>query len=264
MVYTAAGGEYPPCGSFMQGEGRFLMASPMADVPEFDCMAESYEAEVAPWLKISGERREYFARARLVWLTRRLKQRGIRARHVVDFGCGTGGATPLFFEILGAESVLGLDVSPKSLAVAERDHGSARTRFALLEDYAPDEEADLVFCNGVLHHIPPAERRDSIHYVARCLKPGGAFALWENNIWNPVMKYNMCHAPIDRHAIPLTPPTARQLVRGGPFSVLTTDFLFFFPRALRPLRRVEPWLRTVPVGAQFLVLAVTPDRSEKT
>lgn len=239
------------------------MAPQAANAPEFDQMAENYEAEVAPWLKISGESREYFARERLVWLARRLERRGIRVRRVIDFGCGTGEATPLFFEILGAESVLGLDVSPKSLAVAERNHGSERTRFALLDDYVPDAGADLVFCNGVWHHIPPAERHDSLHYVGRCLKAGGFFALWENNIWNPVMRYNMRRASIDRHAIPLAPPTARQLVRGGPFSVLTTDFLFFFPRALRPLRRVEPWLRAVPMGAQFLVLAVKPDRAEE-
>lgn len=235
------------------------MVSLTADVPEFDHMAENYEAELAPWVKITGEQREYFAHARLAWLARQLERRRVRVRRVVDFGCGTGISTPLFFEMLNAESVLGLDVSAKSLAVAERDYGSNRVRFETLDEYVPDGQADLVFCNGVFHHIPLAERRGSIDYVARCLRPGGLFALWENNIWNPVVKYNMRRAPIDRHAIPLTPPAARNLVHAGQFSVLVTDFLFFFPRALQPLRRVEPLLHVVPLGGQFLVLAATRD-----
>lgn len=234
------------------------MALPTADVPEFDHMAENYEAEIAPWAKITGESRAYFARGRMVWLARLLERQGIQVRRVIDFGCGTGIATPLFFEVLGAESVLGLDVSVKSLAVAERDHGSSRARFEALDEYVPDGQADLVFCNGVFHHIPLAERRGSIDYVARCLRPGGLFALWENNIWNPVVKYNMRHAPIDQNAIPLTPPAVRQLVRRGGFTVLATDFLFVFPRALRPLRRVEPLLHHLPIGGQILVLSAKP------
>jgi SAM-dependent methyltransferase len=234
------------------------MASQTADVPEFDHMAENYEAELTPWVKITGEQREYFAHARLTWLARSLARRGIQVQRIVDFGCGTGAATPLFFETLGAQSVVGLDVSPRSLAVAERDHGSARARFALLGDYLPDGGADLVFCNGVFHHIPLAERQGSIDYIARCLRSNGILALWENNIWNPIVGYNMRHAHIDEHAVPLTPPIGRRLVRAGQFSVLATDFLFF-PRALQPLRRVEPFLRAVPIGGQFLVLAAKKD-----
>lgn len=258
MVYTAAGGEYPPCGSFMQGEECFPMVSPIADGPEFDGMAEDYEAEIAPYATFTGERREYFTHARFVWMARRFKRRGIHARRVVDFGCGTGTCTPLFFELLGAESVLGVDVSPRSLAVAERAHGSARARFALRDDYTPDASADLVFSTGVFHHIPPAERPDALDYVMRCLKPGGLFALWENNIWNPAVRYNMGRAAIDRHAIPLAPPTARRLVRAAGFSLLATDFLFFFPGVLRPLQRLEPLLRAVPIGGGYLVLAAKP------
>jgi hypothetical protein len=32
------------------------------------------------------------------------------------------------------------------------------------------------------------------------------------------------------------------------------DYLFFFPRALGPLCRLEPALRHVPFGAQYLVI----------
>ena len=44
-------------------------------------------------------------------------------------------------------------------------------------------------------------------------------------------------------------------VRGkGGFEILRTDFLFFFPRWLGWLRRIEPRLTGLPLGAQYLVL----------
>src|SRR5438477_397084 len=82
---------------------------------------------------------------------------------------------------LGVTSVLGVDVSPKLLEVAQRTYGSELTRFVLLDHFQPASQLDLAFCNGVFHHIPPKDRAAAIHYVYRCLRPGGLFALWENN-----------------------------------------------------------------------------------
>jgi hypothetical protein len=45
---------------------------------------------------------------------------------------------------------------------------------------------------------------------------------------------------------------------GVGFEVLHTDFLFFFPRALAVLRRLEPALRGVPLGAQYMCVARKP------
>ena len=86
-------------------------------------------------------------------------------------------------------------------------------------------------------------------------------ALWENNPWNPGTRYVMKRIPFDREAIPMTSIEARALVRSVRLEVLTTDFCFFFPRVFRMLRRVEPWLAPVPLGAQYLVLCRKPPGS---
>jgi hypothetical protein len=64
--------------------------------------------------------------------------------------------------------------------------------------------------------------------------------------------------PFDRDAVPLGASTARRLLRRGGFHVLTTDYLFVFPRALRALRWIERSLKRVPAGAQYMVLARKP------
>jgi SAM-dependent methyltransferase len=223
--------------------------------PEFDKSARDYEALFKPWLKIAGASREYFARNRLNWLSYLLHEQGIAPRRVLDFGCGTGMSLSLLADILNAEQVIGLDTSEESLAVARESVGSRPVELATPARYLPQQDLDLVFCNGVFHHIPVAERSAAVDYVYRCLRPGGMFALWENNPWNPIHAFAMKHSEIDKNAIPLPPPESRRLVASERFRVIRTDYLFFFPGYFSWLHPLEKWLIKVPLGAQYQVLA---------
>jgi SAM-dependent methyltransferase len=176
----------------------------------------------------------------------------------MDFGCGTGSATPYLFEYLGAESVLGLDISEQSLDKARARHGSARVRFLNLHAYEPCGEIDLVYCNGVFHHIPPPQRAGVVEFIYRALRPGGWFALWENNPWSPGARYVMSRIPFDRDAVMVWPREAERLLRGAGFRHPRTTFTFIFPRMLAGLRWLEPPLARLPLGAQYQVLGFKP------
>jgi SAM-dependent methyltransferase len=228
----------------------------------FDEYAEDYESMLDQGLSVSGEDMHYFARRRITWLAECLRQHQIHPRSVLDYGCGTGAATPFFFEQLGVDTVLGTDVSSSSLEVARQTHGLARTQFLSLDTYEPSEQIDLVFCNGVFHHIPPQERAAAVEYIFKTLRPGGLLAFWENNPWNPGTRYVMSRLPCDRDAITLTPPEARRLLHSGGFKVLRTHFLFIFPRFLSWFRRLEPLAARLPLGAQYQVLCRKPECGE--
>ncbi len=221
---------------------------------EFDRYADDYDAALAQGLSVSGEDKNYFARGRIAWLASCLRQRQTTPETVMDFGCGTGSAVPFLFEMLNAKSVIGVDVSTKSLKRARELHEDARARFLPLDDYQPNEEIDVVFCNGTFHHILPGERRAAVNYIYRSLRPGGLFALWENNPWNPGTRYVMSRCPFDQSAIMLTPSETRNLVRDEGFEVLGTHFLFIFPRVLRYFRAIEPFAARLPFGTQYQVL----------
>jgi SAM-dependent methyltransferase len=222
--------------------------------PEFDRSAREYEALFQPWLKIAGASREYFARSRLNWLSYVLHEQGVVPKRVMDFGCGTGMSLSLLADILEAEQVIGLDPSEESLAVARESIGRP-VRLATPTSYLPQQDLDLVFCNGVFHHIPEPEQPAAIDYVYRCLRPGGIFAMWENNPWNPVHALAMKHSEIDENAIPISPAESRRLVGAGRFQVMRTDYLFFFPGYFSWLHPLEKWLVKLPLGAQYQVLA---------
>ncbi|HEY2407149.1 MAG TPA: methyltransferase domain-containing protein [Polyangiaceae bacterium] len=226
---------------------------------DFDEYADDYDGALNRGLAVSGERKEYFARERIVWLAQALRALRIAPRTALDFGCGTGSATPYLFELLKVESVRGVDTSQRSVEVAHQKHGSSAAQFALLEAHEPAADVDLAFCNGVFHHIAPDERAEAVAYVWRSLRPGGVWAFWENNPLNLGTRWIMSRLSFDRSAIKVRAGHARELLSRGGFEVIRTDHVFIFPRFLRHLRPIERPLSGLPLGAQYQVLCRKPE-----
>lgn len=224
----------------------------------FDEHVDRYAEELSAALSASGESREYFAEGRVEWLAQCLARAGESPRALLDFGCGDGSTAPLLLSVLRAESVFGLDVSERSVAIARERHGNARISYGPLREFQPAGDLDLAYSNGVFHHVPIAERAGALATVMAALRPGGFFALWENNGWNPATRYVMSRCAFDRDAILLTPPEARALLRERGFEVVRTDFLFIFPRTLRFLRPLENALHGIPLGTQYQILCRKP------
>jgi len=220
----------------------------------FDDYATSYDAALSTALAPSGESREFFAEGRVKWLQRCLSGLGVTPRQVLDFGCGDGSTTPMLQRVLGAESCIGVDVSPKSLDIARASHASGRIRFEPIGDMKSEWAMDLAYCNGVFHHIAPDARPEALGMIRDALKVGGLFAFWENNSWNPATRYVMSRCPFDEDAIMISPREARALLEGAGFEIIRTDSRFIFPHVLRGLRKLEDLVYWLPLGAQFEVL----------
>jgi trans-aconitate methyltransferase len=185
-------------------------------------------------------------------------QIGEQPVNVMDYGCGTGSATPYFFEILSVQSVIGIDPSLESVKVAQQRYGSGNAQFMKTMEYSPSGQLDLSFCNGVFHHIPPNRRLQAVDFLHRSLRRGGMLGFWENNPWNPGTRLVMKRIPFDVDAITLSAPESRRMLRKGGFEVIRTDFLFIFPRVLRGLRGIEPLVSRLPIGAQYQILCRKP------
>jgi ubiquinone/menaquinone biosynthesis C-methylase UbiE len=97
---------------------------------------------------------------------------------VVDLGCGTGLSTRFWVE--KARLVIGVDPNMEMLAVARsRTEGG---NIAYLYGYGhlvalASGCADLVTCSQSLHWMDP---RLTLHEVARLLRPGGVFAVYDH------------------------------------------------------------------------------------
>lgn len=97
---------------------------------------------------------------------------------ILDLGCGTGSTTIMLKQAFPTAKVIGLDLSPQMLAMAEYKahqeqlkiewlHGIAeRTNFA-------DSEFDLVTASLLFHETPITITQQILQEAHRLLKPGG-------------------------------------------------------------------------------------------
>jgi len=228
-------------------------SAPESSSPEFDAFAGDYDSALQQGLSLSGEDRDFFAQGRMAWMARRFLKYEFTPCSVLDYGCGTGSAFPHVARCFHRASYHGVDVSGASIDVARRTYPAAS--FSVLGERSLTADYDLVFCNGVFHHIPITERTHAIKTAVDSLRPGGIFAFWENNPWSPAARWVMSRIPFDRHAIMVWPSEARQWLTNAGMHLLSTDFQFIFPAPLSFLRRLEPALARLPLGAQYLVLA---------
>jgi len=223
---------------------------------EFDHLADNYEQSISPWVRITGENIEFYAQSRIKWVAKQLKEMGLHPQMIMDFGCGVGLAIPFLLEEFGSDAkIIGVDVSSDSLEIARSKYASRSINFQSLDNYTPNQSVDLVYCNGVFHHIPFNERDGAVNYVRDSLRPSGLFALWENNPWNLFTRYNMAHAGIDRNAVPINAPYATRLVTANGFKLLKMRYFFIFPAFLRFLRLLEPLVSQLPMGAQYVIFS---------
>lgn len=223
---------------------------------EFDIYADDYESALDRGISLSGESAGYFAKARIGVLARSLKERQFSPDRVLDFGCGTGIAIPNLIEELNAKTVIGVDVSERSLDTARDVCQDKRVSFQLVEEPIPNGTIDLAYCNGVFHHIPLSQRKPAIQSIADALSVGGILSLWENNPWSPAARLVMHRIPFDREAIMVWPSEARSLAESVGLRVISINYYFIFPNIMRFFRQFERFLVRIPLGAQYQMLAV--------
>lgn len=108
---------------------------------------------------------------------------------VLDIGCGTGSLTSMIAS--RSASVLGLDISPGMLSVAERrcsDRGNVRLLCQSWEDFVPPRRYDLVFSSfcPAVDDLRSVMRMDAMSDDVCCLVSLGgssgdrlAFDIWE-------------------------------------------------------------------------------------
>jgi SAM-dependent methyltransferase len=101
---------------------------------------------------------------------------------VLEIGCGRGIALPVLAERLAPASLLGLDVDPRLVALAERGARDAGIAATVLEADVRDiplasGSVDLVIDFGTCYHVSGGcvGARQALAEVARVLSPGGLF-----------------------------------------------------------------------------------------
>lgn len=99
-------------------------------------------------------------------------------RRILDLGCGTGSTTLHLKRAFPSAEVVGLDLSPHMLIVAEQKAREARLAIAFRHGAAEatgyaDQSFDVVTASLLFHETPPAIAQAILREGFRLLQPGG-------------------------------------------------------------------------------------------
>jgi len=151
--------------------------------------------------KLSPEQEQQF----LLWTLPIDRSSGWQGKRFLDAGCGAGRNSywPLTY---GAASAVAMDLDDRSLDAARAnlaDFPSAQVVRASIYDIPYENEFDIAFSIGVVHHLEDPKR--AIRELTKAVKPGGQVLFWvygyENleifvNVLNPARKVLFSRAPL--------------------------------------------------------------------
>jgi 2-polyprenyl-3-methyl-5-hydroxy-6-metoxy-1,4-benzoquinol methylase len=193
------------------------------------------------------------ASRRYGWFVAEARQIG--AKRILALGCGTGEASASVAAEVAAE-VVAVDISEAFLERARSTHVLSNLRFEKLDLLSDDigrlGQFDLVFGNGILHHLV-LRLNDVLLALHSLAAPGGGLAFIEPNFLNPYCafifgtQFGRRFAKLEPDEMAFTPGELRRaLPKAGwqDVAVTTRDFLLpGLPTSFtRPILAIEPAL----------------------
>lgn len=177
---------------------------------------------------------------------------------ILDFGCGVGNSMPHLRKYFSNSDIYGVDVSLESIKLAEVNSKNYDVQFLHLISEAPfdDGKFDIIFSACVFHHIRSDLRIFWLNELHRLLKPGGLLMIYEHNPYNPVTQYIFNTSEFDRNASMLSAIELRSILRSVGYRNIDYYFRSYFPKWLSFFLKFEPFLRRLPLGAQYYAIGI--------
>ena len=181
----------------------------------------------------------------------------------LDFGCGNGRMLKFLLDSDALKPLLeqarlklfGFDTSVESINEARSLIGDERVCLVSDLNHLPgDVRFDFVISCHVFHHIPPAERAETVERLASWMNPASRLVIWEHNPFNPITRLLVKTCPFDGDARLLTLNTTKTLFGENSFRYREHAYVNVFPpRWLRldAVSAIEVKLSRLPIGAQY-------------
>jgi len=207
-------------------------------------------------VSLSGQSREHFIRWRIRITKHLLKE---SPKRILDFGCGEGASYPFLKEAFPEALVEGYEPSRELVSVAKALYGRQGALFMSKLEEINTNQYDLVYTNGVFHHIKPENRPAILKQIWKALTKKGILAFWENNPWHIGTRIVMSRIPFDKEAQTISPRKGRQILKNSGFKCLFSVSAFHLPFLEKIPWRIYVGLLRNQLGAQYLLLVRKAD-----
>ena len=229
----------------------------IAHAERFDQVSQQYVSDLNKNLSLTGSDSAYFYQAKINIIKKKLRS---PPEVILDFGCGIGVLSRLLAETFPTSTIIGVDPSIESLRVGKKESFDFKERlhfYNQLEDMSL--KPNLVIAAGVFHHIHYTYQQKNINSLFSCMAPNAELFIFEHNPFNPITRIIVARAEVDRGASLISPWSMKKMIQKAGFVQSQLDFISFFPAWLSFLLRFEPYLKTLPLGAQYLITCKKQD-----
>jgi len=120
----------------------------------------------------------------LIWnICHNLRKDGSELERIADFGCGTGEFTSMLGSCLRGTKIVGVDLSPMYLSIAEYKNSESNVKYKHdnIEDVVLEEKQDVIVICYVFHEMPVDSIRNTIRNAYKQLKKGGQLIVVDIN-----------------------------------------------------------------------------------
>jgi SAM-dependent methyltransferase len=231
---------------------KFPKTKDIYSIATFDDFATEYERLMAESIKFSGDNPDYFDRYKVDCLNKWIGKTE-SSTSVLDFGCGIGKISAITAKNFPKWKVHGFDVSSKSIEIARKKWGYLEN-LVFLKALPETAKFDIITAANVFHHINPEKRSNWVLRLKNHLTPSGKIVIFEHNPFNPFTRYVVNTLPFDEGVELITLSQFTNLVKDCGLRVQLKRYIVFFPKFLGFLRRFEPLLGFLPMGAQYMIV----------
>lgn len=217
----------------------------------FDLVSDQYLHDLDKNLSLTGSDSTFFYQVKLDIIKKKLRS---PPKVILDFGCGIGFLSRLLAITYPSSVIVGVDPSIESLRVAKKESVSFKDQLQFYNQLeGMSLKPDLVIASGVFHHIHYNFQQKNINNIFTCMAPNAELMIFEHNPFNPVTRIIVASAEVDRGASLIMPWSMKKMFKKAGFSEPQLEFISFFPAWLSALLKFEPYLKSLPLGAQYLV-----------
>ncbi len=223
----------------------------MTDRVDFDDYTENYNELLREKTRFFSSSEAYFAQYKVDIVRAKIHS---PVHRVLEYGCGIGRNIPFLKTAFSEAKVMGSDISAASLEVARLDNPDVDF---IQEDGQVDslEPFDLIFVAGVFHHVPLDQRDQVARKLFERLTSVGHLFVFEHNPYNPVTRHIVNNCVYDADAILISPRQLRHQLMNAGFKNMQVQYCLFIPSSWKNLLWLEPKLKWLPLGGQYVVSA---------
>jgi SAM-dependent methyltransferase len=176
------------------------------------------------------------------------------AKRILDFGCGIGRSIPFMKKCFPESDIFGFDISRKSIEYASKKNADVTFFSERSEMDSYKSYFDLIFVAGLFHHVSKDQRIAILSQIENILKNNGILIVFEHNPYNVITRFLVDRCPLDTDIELIKASSIIRMFKEIGLTDIYRGYSLFFPGKMKLLRKMEKYMRWLPLGGQYFVI----------